>query len=396
MQFYKQLLIGFIFTLFLNCSYGQLTLSNGKHSLEITGAVSTYFNHRFYKDSLNGSPITDYKKNLYKLKDAQVQLEGRIGNDYEYELQFDLANMNGNFSDPENPGLMDAFMMYKGINWFNITVGYSKVPYSRSSLTPFIYSTYWKRSLISSGEFFSRRDIGITLSKSLSKQRINIYAGMYNGLGELSILGNNDASGKFEYIGRVDFAYPSRYRYREIDEKISPIPMFAIGLNGRYANKQLPKGKSFPTYSTGEFGIKVVDGQKYTYGFDIAGQYKGFSFLFELHQIKAILVDSNSYLLNGLPYEYTKGFVKSGGYLCQGNYYFKKQHAIVGFRFEEMNISDLSEGTSQRLSGTIAYQLNSFNSIIKLQFFKVLTEEQYIDPLKWTEQVRVGWQFLFK
>lgn len=396
MKFYNQLIVLLVLSLCSQIGFSQLTLSNGKHSLEITGAVSTYFNYRFYKDSLNGSPVTNYKKNRYKLRDAQVQLEGRIGNDYEYELQFDLANMNGALTDPENPGLMDAYFKYKGLNWFDVSVGYSKVPYSRSSLTPFVFSTYWKRPLISSGQFFSRRDIGITLSKSLWKQRVNLYGGMYNGLGELSILGNNDASGKFEYIGRADFAYPSRYRYREVDDKISPIPMFAVGFNGRYANKQLPAGKSFPTYSTGEFGMKVINGQKLTYGLDVAGQYKGFSFLFEIHQMKALLADSNSYLLNSLPYSHTKGFVRSGGYLFQTNYYLKKQHTILGVRFEEMNISDLSEGVSKRLSGTVAYQINGFNSIIKLQFFKVFSEEQYIDPLNWTEQVRVGWQFLFK
>lgn len=396
---YKKIKPLFLFLVFLTISnslLSQLTISNGKHNLEITGAVSTYFNYRFYKDSLNGVPVNNYKKNRYKLRDAQIQLEGRIGNDYEYELQFDLANINGNLSDPENPGLMDAYFMYKGLNWFDITIGYSKLPYSRTSLTPFIYSTYWKRPLISSGEFFSRRDIGLTINKSLWKQRVNMYAGMYNGLGEQSILGENDASGNFEYVGRIDFAYPTRYRYREIDDKISPIPMFAVGFNGRYTNKIMPQGKSFPTYSTGKFGLKLIDGEKYTYGLDLAGQYKGVSFLVEIHQMKSQLSDSNSYLLNGLPYSHTKGFVKSGGYLCQVNYYLKKQKTILGARFEEMNISDLSKGTSKRLSGTIAYQVNGFNSMIKLQFFKILSEEEYIDPLNWTEQVRVGWQFLFK
>ena len=67
---------------------GQLTLSNGHHVLEITGSATTYYNNRFLK-----STQTDHKKNRFKLRDAQIQLEGRIGDDYEYELQFDLVDL---------------------------------------------------------------------------------------------------------------------------------------------------------------------------------------------------------------------------------------------------------------------------------------------------------------
>ncbi len=396
MKIINYFILFILFVLIDTGAYSQLTISNGKHVLEITGATSTYFNYRFYKDSLNGVPITNHKKNKYKIKDAQIQLEGRIGHIYEYELQFDFANMYSAFSDPEEPALMDAYVKYKGLSWFNITLGYTKIPYSRISLIPSIYSTFWKRPLFASGELFSRRDIGVTISKSFWKQRINIYGGMYNGLGEVSLTGDNDASGTFEYAGRIDIAYPSRYRYREVDTKISPIPMFAIGLNGRYANKRLPNGKTFPAYSTGEYGMKVIDGKKYTYGIDFAAQYNGFSFLFEIDQIKSILADTNSYLLNNLPYSHTKGFVRSGGYVYQLNYFLKKYHLILGVRFEETNISDLSEGVFQMLSGSVVYQLNRFNSMIKLQYFRVLSEEKYIDPINWNQQIRLGWQFLFR
>ena len=58
--------------------------------------------------------------------------------------------------------------------------------------------------------------------------------------------------------------------------------MMVLGFNGRYANKKL-NGGSFPSYAIGEYNMKVVDGSKYSYGFDLATQYKGFSSQFEYH-----------------------------------------------------------------------------------------------------------------
>ena len=149
---------------------GQLTLSNGHHVLEITGAATTYYNNRFLK-----STQTDHKKNRFKLRDAQIQLEGRIGDDYEYELQFDLVDLATSSKDPENPGVMDCYMIYKGLNFMEIIVGWGKTPYSRSSLIPFIYSPYWQRPEFLRGDIFARRDVGVTLQGSYLKQRLNLF-----------------------------------------------------------------------------------------------------------------------------------------------------------------------------------------------------------------------------
>lgn len=374
----------------------QLSISNGKHSLEITGMISTYYNHRFYKDSLNGAAIEDFKKNRFKLKDAQIQFEGRYSNTYEYELQIDLADLANFGEDPTDPGLMDAYFMYKGIPWFNVSLGYGKTPYSRSSLTPFIYSAYWQRAQISRGQFFGRRDVGLTLSQDYWKQRINVYLGAYTGLGEIGIKGDNDASGKLEYIGRMDIAYPTRFRYREVDTKLSPIPMFALGVNGRYANKVLADGEEFPEFSQGEFGTKVISGEKITYGFDLAFQYMGLSGLVEVHQMKLTPSDTLSPLLAGLSSNQTGGHAYSGGMSAQLSYYIKPAKTIISSRWEQLNINDLIAGESQRLSVALAYQLKGFNSMIKLQYFHILKEEELIDPLKWTNQLRIGWQYLLR
>jgi len=371
-------------------TFGQLTITNGKHTLELTGAVSTYYNYRSLKENEENN-----RKNRFKLRDAQIQLEGRVANTWEYELQIDFADLASTERDPENPGIMDAFVTYKGIKWLDITFGFSKTPYARSSQVPFIFSPYWQRAEFLRGDIFSRRDVGITLSKYFWKQRIGLFAGAYTGLGEISLAGDNDPSGKLEYIGRAEFAYPSRYRYRDIDTRLTPIPMFVIGANGRYTNKTLQPGQFFPSFSTGEYDIKVIDGQRDVVGLDASFQFQGFSAQFEIHRMTMRPQNANSALYQGYLATDVQEYVRMGGYYAQANYFIKKLHLILSSRYEQFNLSDLAEGQSKRLNFALAYQLDGFNSMIKCQFFHIM-EEESIDPLRWKEQFRIGWQYLFK
>ena len=134
-------------------SNAQVSLSNGNHMIEISGSASTYYNQRILKESSN-----NHNKDRFKLRNAQIQIEGRIKDIWAYELQVDFADMAANNAgeiDPENPRLMDAYVEYKGLDWFDIKLGYSKVPYSRSSMTPFGFSPYWQRAELVRGSMFS-------------------------------------------------------------------------------------------------------------------------------------------------------------------------------------------------------------------------------------------------
>lgn len=377
----------------LSESFSQVTLSNGEHVLEISGGVSSYYNHRILNaDSDNRN------KDRFRLRDAQLQLEGRIKNLYEYELQVDfvdLASTTTGAIDPENPGLMDAYIRYKGLGFVDVQFGYGKLFYSRSSLVNFVSSPYWQRAQIVRGDIFSRRDVGVTLMKDLWRQRINIYAGVYTGLGEITLRGDNDASGQPEYVARVDFAYPTRYRYLEIDTRHTPIPMFAVGLSGRYTNKNLPEGRSFPPFSTGEYGLKQINGERYVYGFDAAFQYKGFSAQFEIHQLRGEPQSVSDALFHGYNEQQTEGYFLAGGYYSQLNYFSKKLRTIFSVRYEELDLNDLVSGNSKRLSAALAYQIKGFDSMIKFQYFNIL-EEEIIDPVRWSEQFRIGWQVNFR
>lgn len=372
---------------------GQLTLSNGVHNIEISGGISAYYNQRFLKEG-----ETNRQKNRHRLRDAQIQIEGRYRDLVEYEFQIDFADLTRAATGPidgENPGLMDAYVIFKGLQFIDIQVGYGKTPYSRSSLVPFIYTPYWQRVEMVRGDVFARRDVGITLSRTFWKQRIRLQGGVYNGIGEISLRGDNDPSGSLEYIGRVDIAYPSRYRYRDIDDKISPVPMFNFGANIRHTDKTQPAGGLLPSASTGEYGIKVIDGIKTGYGFDISAQYMGLSAQFEMHQFIMEPQNPQNILFMGLSEEFHEGFVRAGGYYGQLSYFSKELKSIFSGRYEALNINDLAEGELQRLSFAYAYLFRGFNTMLKIQYFNVLSEESLIDPLRWTEQVRIGMQYHF-
>jgi hypothetical protein len=384
----KKILILIVGIVALSFAKAQLTIGNGEHQIEVGTIFSSYLNFRTIKPEASNQ---NKNKDRFKLRDARFYVEGRIRNDYEYKLQIDFSSLGATELDPENPALFDANITYKGFKPFNITMGYGKLPYSRASMVAFTNSPFWQRAEIARGSIFSRRDVGVTLDKSLWNNRINVYAGVYSGVGEVFYQGDNDASGALEYIGRVDVSYPSRYRYREVDDKVSPIPMISVGVNARYTKRNLPAGGSFITGQTGEYGVKVVNGERTGVGVDVAFQYKGFSAQFETHSLKGVPQNENDPLLRGLPKELTNGYFKTGGMIAQAHYFIKKANSIISVRYDELDLNDLVPGKSERLSIAAAYQISGFKSMIKAQYFKILREES-IDPLRWKEQFRIGWQ----
>ena len=367
----------------------QVTLGNGDNSLEISGLISTYYNYRSLETG-----VEEKDKNRFNLRDAQIQLEGRKGNNWEYKLQVDLADILQKSADPENPGLMDAWIQYKGFKLFDVRVGYGKIAWSRSSLTPFTYSPYWQRAEFLRGSFLSRRDIGVDVSKTFWKQRASIDLGIYTGLGEASLGGDNDASGALEYTGRFTLGWPTQFRNREIDDRHVRIPMFGLGLSGRYTKRNLPAGEFFPAGAASDYGIKVIDGTKRTVGIDFAAQWQGISAQFELIQSQLTPSDTSSNFLQGYTRQQTDGHFFAGGWVAQLNYHFAPAKLIISGRYETSNANDLLIGINERVSGAIAYQINGYQSMIKAQFIHIISSES-INAGDWTNQFRIGWQYQF-
>ena len=387
----KNKILFLFIALVANSAFAQFIITNGTSTMEISSNFSGFYNSR----SLKAGEV-DQSKDRFKLRDAQLGISGRVGHDFEYSCNIDFADMAANsintVIDPENPGLLNANVTYKGFKFVDVEMGYGKLYYSRNSMVSFDNSAYWQAAEITRGSVFSVRDIGVTLIKDFWHKRANAYLGAYTGLGELSLAGDNDPSGHLEYISRFDVSFPCRFRYSEIDIKHSPIPMFQIGVAGRYANKKLPVGTTFPTNATSVYGLKVIDGERYIYGCDVAFQYLGFSGQFEIHQMKSKPQNPNDPLFQNYTIDQTNGYILTGGYIAQLNYYVKDWRTILSARYEELDLNDLVAGSARRFSPAIGYRLKGTNALVKFQYFNILRDES-IDLQSWKEQYRIGVQF---
>lgn len=386
-----------IFLVCFSDSYGQVTISNGYHTMEISGLVSANYNYRFL-----GPGDDDFTKNTFGLNTSRFSMEGRVGHDYEYKIQMDLSRL-GFAGDGEFPSLLDAHMTFKGFPFFDITLGYDKIPYSRSSLTSFAHQPYWQRAELARGGIFSRRDIGICIRKDLWKQRINLAFGAYSGMGEYALTsvtgGDNDPSGTLEYVGRIDFSWPGRYRYNDVlDVTHVPVPMISIGTNARYVER----AQSLPGLA--DYDLKIIAGKKSGIGFDLAAQYKGFSGLLEWHQF-TLTPDSNRFsntrpLLQGKP----TSFFRYGGVIGQIAYYNRRLKSGLLIRYDEFNPNDLIPNNTERtLSYCYVLLLNGYKSMIRIQYWQRLGpwKDGWFDnvrkyPLRRVDdQIRIGWQYAF-
>ena len=389
--------------------YSQITLDNGEHNLEISGTISTFYNQRFYYagnpgNRINNDPALgfDKGKDKFGLRDMQLQLEGRLGHNFEYNVQVDFADIISNGTDiGENPGLLDANATWKGP--VHVTAGFQKIPFSRNSLAPFTFSPFWQRSELTRGEVFSRRDVGVVVSKTLWQQRINLYAGTFSGMGEqLLSVGDNDPSGTFEYVGRADISWPSRYRYRDFDINSSPVPMFQIGAGARTVTRK------YSSFLSGDnYYLRVISGTKSCYTADFSAQWKGFSAQFEWHRI---VVNPTSELdPSGLRYKEYKGtfaskigtapttYFLAGGFLTTISYSSKPLRSIFSVRYDQFNPNDLvKDNTEESLNFGYAYMLRGLNAMVKAQYSWRLANRS--NPLiqRYDDQLRVGLQLQFK
>jgi len=371
-------------------AFSQIQIGDGNSRIQLTHRFSSFANFRTGWDS----GYVDRKQNKFLLRNAQLLLKGTFGKNTEFDFGIDGAQVISKANDPQNPALIDANLTFKGLEFVDIILGYGKVPYSRNNFVSFFESPFWQRPEIVGGAFFSRRDVGVTLHKSLLRNTINLFGGVYNGLGESSLLGLNDPSGKFEYISRAEYSYPARFRYKEIDERISVIPMFSVGVNGRYTNKVLPVGENFAALTQGEFLTKVISGEKYTYGADAAFQYKGISAQFEIHQMRMQPADSTNLLYNKISKSKAEGKILSGGFYGQVSYFNLKLKSTISVRYEELNMNDLVLGYFARWGFAYSYQIKGFNSLVKAQYFFNQKEEALIDNLNHKHQFRIGIQII--
>ena len=376
-----KLLFTIIIALCGQLATAQTTLANGNSSVQLSGIVQMGYNQRFYDTTL----VKDYKKNRFFLDDARIALSGKVRGKFEYELQVNLADFSKVVIDRgQSAPLINAFVDYTAIKNLSIKVGYQRIPFSAASLTPFYYSVWLQRPEIARGDFFARRDIGVVLKTTQFNQRLNVEAGAFSGMGEQSLWGDNDASGRLEYGGRIDYSYPSKFRYRDCDLNGTPVPMVRVGANARYANKRSATG---PTYL-----MKTIDGEKLLYGADVAFQYQHFTAQAEFVQAKL-----SHRTLTSSEVQYNTPYTMAGGINAQLTYTVPSIKSCFAVRYDNFNPSDLIIGDLVSTASIgYAYFINDYRTVLRAHYFKRLNEATTFTGQGYTDdQVRFAIQFMF-
>lgn len=367
--------------LFIFCApffgFSQFTVASGDKVMQISGMILPFYNHRFYPDNTD-----TYQKNRFNMDFAVIRFDGMAKKHLHYEIQL-------NFPAIYDAEVSDELLMQSTIEWrtrkdnFNVKAGYDKVPFSRSSINPMSKSPFMQRPEMVRGKTFNRRDAGITLEKNFFNKRLNFYGGVYSGMGMASIVGDNDDSGKYLYAGRVEASYPVKPRDTEMDTDHLSLPSFSWGCSLMYSEKSETTGIDYP--------LLTVDGRKRSYEMDATLMYKGITLMGEF--VRYNITPNDRSILFGKPTDY----YNANGYYLMSNYYFKKIKTLLAFRYDHFDPSDLLSGNARNnLSGGLDFCLDGFNSVIKIHYFKRLSDTSIsgLDP--WTDdQLRIGWQLKF-
>ncbi len=388
----------------------KFTLSSDANVLEIGGRVSGYYENRMLKDGYSNK-----KHNGFAFKDIDLDFYGKTARKFEYEIQLSMLDIitaasSGNTTTPStvqaasnvqanpyNPGFKAAYLQYKG-SVLRIKFGYDKLPYSQGSISDIWRTPNWSHANLFGGDLFSRRDLGVTLNSRLWKNRINVYAGAYSGLGENVFEYGGDGSGKLEYIARVEFSYPGKMKYSTIDAEIVQKPTFRVAVNVRYMDKKQPTGRviadDIPD-AAGPYGTRIFDGKRTCFGADAILKYKGFSATLEGHIIDMKPTSAADALYYGTPTSFNKSDVKAGGIVAGANYNWEKIKSVVSLNYENFNANDLVDGHEEWFYIGYAYKVGGFNSVLKAEYYIPLQEDKNLDPLKYKAQLRVGYQVVF-
>lgn len=357
----------------------QFVISDGKKSLEISGVIYTFYNHRFYEKG-----ETNKDKDLFRLRDARIKFVGDLKKKIAFNLDINFAGLpqlNTDESSTYNPFLNDANITWSAPGGIDLCVGYMGVDFGRSSMASIFTSPFMERPQFTKGDYFNRRDVGVSLTRLFWDKRVRLNTGVYNGLG--TAVPNNDKSGNLLYSARADFSYPNKVEYDEADLEHLDKPNFSVGVDGMYSNKQKASDPSFPIY---------VNGKRLVYGADFQFMYKGFSLIAEINQLRGTPRDSSDIWLNGQKTTY----FRSGAWTLSASYYFKKAKSLVGLRYDDVNLNDVIVGDDRRqLSIAYSYMLNDFRTCFRIQYWKRFNQGLTGQP--WNEdQLRIGVQVLIK
>jgi phosphate-selective porin OprO/OprP len=353
-----------------------LTLDNAQISL------SNRIQFRFIdempdsKVRLPGTTADGQSVPSFRIRRAKTSLEGWFWKkELTYEVQLSWAGPEAGAST-QTP-LEDARLTWDASKTgaFKITIGQFKVPLGRQSMTSSGHLQFADRSLLDL-EFTRGRDIGIQLSGRVAQDKVEYFAGVFNG--NAASRSSNDNT-KLQYNARLSFEPFGKFAYSEVAFEGWDKPLLAIG--GQFENNDLSGATNLTDFNT-----TILSG-------DLAFKYKGFSLFAEYYNRKRTpeALSGTTSATSG-PAAQSSGSFHSNGYNVEAGLFLQKDRVQVAARFAGYDPTDQLASNNHTERGGV------LNCFILKHLLKVVTDFRVlkVDLLKQTsKELRIQTQVIF-
>ncbi|MEL7124318.1 MAG: porin [Bacteroidota bacterium] len=346
----------------------QTTFSSGNHVLEMTGIINTYlsyFDRNAEEDQFG-----------FELRDVRFLLSGEHYPAFKYQIMVDFADLGS--SDSLENFLQDAYVNIDLPSKFDLFVGFQRMPFGRNSNVSTFSSVFHERPFISGGSLYYRRNLGLVVRKKFMDDLINLHVGLFNGGNSLRL--RDSKSNTMSFVFRTDLSFPTKILYEEVDVRLTPVPLFSIGLNTMFTQHEREVEQNF-------FPIEI-DGQKWISAIDLAFFFQGFSFQLEATQSWA---NRN----NSATQDLADAF-ESYGLHFSTNYFFKNINSLLSFRYEIFNPDNSRyDHDFQSISVGFNFLVNQSHDQVFRAEYRHFFEDNNDTTFSNSREVHLGFQFRF-
>lgn len=145
--------------------------------------------------------FTDGDENTFNFKRARFGIRGKIIDDFSYYFMIEASAFVGGSGDAY---LMDAFVTWSKYNWYRLSIGSFKQPFSLDVTTACHSLTTIDRSIVADQLVAPQRDFGLMLLGGNNYTKFNYAVALMNGKGIGGIVPNDDNTKK-DIIGRATY-----------------------------------------------------------------------------------------------------------------------------------------------------------------------------------------------
>lgn len=357
---------------------GATTLTLDNAEISLSNRLQFRFIDEIPPDNvrLPGTTQDGQSKPSFRIRRAKTSLEGWFWKkELTYEIQLSWAGPEAGAST-QTP-LEDALLTWdaskKGS--FKITIGQFKVPLGRQEMTSSGRLQFADRSILN-GEYTRGRDVGIQLSGRVANDKVEYFAGVFNG--NSASRSSNDNT-RLQYNARISFEPFGKVAYAETAFEGWDKPLLAVAF--QFENNDLSGATNLTDLNSTIFGA------------DLVYKHKGFSLFAEYYnrKRKPEAVSGPSSNTSG-PAAQSGGAYHSNGYNVEAGYFLKRDKVQIAARYAEYDPSDRVPSNKRSEKGGVLNYFILKHTLKVVADFRVLRDALVEETAK---ELRIQTQFIF-